>query len=89
MITATLMENYIPVWQIRSKSADNAVMNGCQERNNISQVVIYEKAGDLAMKLPALILPKISEGVAELIFSKFNMPYKAPIALTNVKMSEF
>lgn len=28
--------------------------------NNISQAVIYEKAGDLAMKLPALILPKIS-----------------------------
>ncbi len=29
------------------------------------------------------------EGVAELIFSKFNMPYKAPITLTNVKSSDF
>ena len=50
MITATLMENYIPVWQILSKSADNAVMNGCQERNNISQVVILTERSDLVMK---------------------------------------
>ncbi len=29
------------------------------------------------------------EGVAELILSKFDMPYKAHIALTNVKTSDF
>ena len=31
------------------------------------------------------ILPKISEGVAELKFWNFNVPYKAYMALTNVK----
>jgi hypothetical protein len=69
MITATLTENYIPVWQILSKSADNAVMNGGQKRNNISQVVILTERSDLVMK-SLRFLPKISEVVAELPFKK-------------------
>ena len=31
----------------------------------------------------------ISEGVAELILSKFNMPYKISVVLINVKTSNF
>lgn len=40
MITAIQVENCSPVCVPRSKSADNAVMNGSTRNNDISQVVI-------------------------------------------------
>ena len=51
--------------------------------------MFHSQSGRPRDEVARSFLPKISEGVAELIFLKFNIPYKAPIALTNVKMSEF
>lgn len=42
MITATPMENYSLAWQVHSKSADNAVMNGLTRKSTTQNKIVMD-----------------------------------------------
>ena len=42
MITATPMENYSLAWQVHSKSADNAVMNGLTRKTTTHNKIVMD-----------------------------------------------
>ena len=42
MITVTLTENYSLAWQVHSKSADNAVMNGLTRKSTTQNKIVMD-----------------------------------------------